>query len=135
MRPRETGASLVETALILPFLLLLTLGVIDISRAYFDAAKVQEAAQEGVVYASLNPDSPDDAVARAEDTIANLDFDGDIAVTCLSDDQVRVTVTHEFTLITPFIASIVGETIDLSHSEVAHVLSEDACQPSTVEED
>ena len=121
---------MVEAAVLAPFLILLVLGVIDISRAYFDAAKVQEAAQEGAVYASLNPGDPADTIARAEETISSPDFSGTITVTCPATDQVSVTVTYNFNLITPIVSSIIGSPVDLSHTETAQVLSSDACVPS-----
>jgi len=130
MRRNDRGASLVETAVIVPFLLLLALGVMDLARAYLDAAMVQEAAQEGAVFASIRPGEPDMAVRRAEEAIADIDFTGSITVTCPANDQVTVTVTHRFRLLTPFIGSIFGESIDLTHSETAHVLNPNPCVPS-----
>ena len=128
---KERGASLVETALILPFLLLFMLGVIDISRAYFEAAKVQEAAQEGAIYASLHPGDPDETIARTEETISSTDFTGSVTVTCPSNTQVTVSVAYTFDMATPFISNMFGPTLDLSHSETAHVLSSDVCTPSS----
>ena len=121
---------MVEAALLLPFLLLFVLGVVDFARAYFDAAKVQEAAQEGAIYAALNPVAPDDAIARAEETIQNPDFTGLVTVTCPATDQVSVTVSYTFNLVTPLISNIFGPTLDLSHTETAQVLSSDPCTPS-----
>lgn len=126
-RHNDTGAALVEAAFIIPFLLLLVLGTVDIARAFYDSAKVQEAAQEGAVYAALNPGSPANAVARAEETIQNPDFTGSITVTCPATDQVTVTVAYTFNLITPFVSNLVGGSLDLTHSETAHVLSLSAC--------
>ena len=125
----ETGAALVEAALIIPFLLLLVLGVVDLGRGFYDAAAVQEAAQEGVIYASFNPGDPTGAIARAEDAIQSPDFTGSVTVTCPATDQVTVTVSHTFSLITPLIGNIVGD-IDLTHSETGRVLSSTACTPS-----
>ncbi len=126
----ERGSVLTETALVLPFLLFLTLGVVDIGRAYFDAARVQEAAQEGVMYAALNPGSPTSAIARAEETNAKPDLTGAVSVTCPATDQVTVTVSYTFDLITPLIGNVVGSALDLSHSETAQVLSSDPCVAS-----
>lgn len=126
----ERGAALIEAAILIPFLLLLVFGVIDFARAFFDAAKVQEAAQEGAVYASLNPGEPADAIARAEEAISNPDFTGAVTVTCPSSDQVTVTVAYTFNLVTPIISNVFGPTLDLSHSETARVLSSDSCTPS-----
>jgi Flp pilus assembly protein TadG len=51
----EGGASLVEVALMLPFLGLLLLGVIDFGRAYYLSIEVQDAAEAGALYGSQNP--------------------------------------------------------------------------------
>ena len=119
-----------EAAFIIPMLIMLVFGVIDVSRAFFDAAKVQEAAQEGAVYAALNPTQPADSVARAEETIQDIDFTGSVTVTCPATDQVTVTVSYTFELVTPVVKNMLGNTFDLSHSETAQVLSSDACVPS-----
>ena len=129
-RESEKGATLVEAAVVLPLLVLLAFGVADISRAYFDAAAVQEAAIEGVLYASLNPTDPATAVTLAEDTVSSPDFTGAVTVTCPSSTQVTVTVSYTFNLVTPIATNIVGTSIDLTHSETARVLSSDACVPS-----
>lgn len=127
---KETGSALVEAAVVAPLLLLITLGVADIGRAFFDSAKVQEAAEEGAYYASLNPSNPNEAITRAEQAIQYPDFTGSVTVTCPATDQVTVTVNHTFTVITPIISNIVGSTIDLAHSQTAQVLTSDPCTPS-----
>ena len=114
--------------MIVPFLILLVLGVVDISRAYFDAAAVQEAAIEGALYASLNPTDPSTAITLAENTVSSPDLTGAVTLTCPDTDQVTVTVSYTFNLVTPIVSNIVGDSIDLSHSETAKVLSSDACQ-------
>ncbi|MGO8758648.1 MAG: TadE/TadG family type IV pilus assembly protein [Terracidiphilus sp.] len=50
----ESGSSLVETAVFLPLLFLLLLGVVDFGRAYYLADEVAGAAQAGAVYGSQN---------------------------------------------------------------------------------
>ena len=127
---RDTGSTVVEAAMIFPLILILVLGVIDLARAFFDAATVQEAAQEGAIYAALHPTDPGGAITRAEETINSTDFVGAITVTCPASDQVSVTASYTFNLITPFIGRIVGNSLDLTHTETAQVLSTDACIPS-----
>lgn len=123
--PTDTGAALVEAALIIPFILLLVFGVVDIARAFFDAASVQEAAQEGVIYASHNPADPSGAIIRTEEAVSTPDFTGAVTVTCPDTDQVQVTVAYTFNPATPFISSF-----DLTHSEIGQVLKSTACTPS-----
>jgi len=52
---RERGQSLVELALTLTFLLLLTAGAIDLGRAFFTYITLRDAAQEGAIYGSYKP--------------------------------------------------------------------------------
>jgi Flp pilus assembly protein TadG len=51
---RERGASLVEFALMLPFLSLLFLGVIDFGRAFYIDVEVSNAAYTGALYGTQN---------------------------------------------------------------------------------
>jgi Flp pilus assembly protein TadG len=46
----EQGASLVETAVMVPFLMLILLAVVDFGRIYYLANEVEGAAQAGAVY-------------------------------------------------------------------------------------
>lgn len=50
----ESGASLVEIALVLPLIGLLLLGVIDFGRAYYLGVEVQSAAEAGALYGTQN---------------------------------------------------------------------------------
>ena len=49
-RRRERGTALIEFALVLPILLVLTFCVVDISRAFWVKTAVHQAAREGVRY-------------------------------------------------------------------------------------
>lgn len=51
----ELGSSMVETAIFMPVLLTLLLGVVDFGRAYYEANEVAGAAHAGAVYGSQNP--------------------------------------------------------------------------------
>lgn len=52
----ERGASLVEFALLLPFLSLLLIGLIDFGRAYYLSIEVSNAAYAGALYGLQNSD-------------------------------------------------------------------------------
>jgi Flp pilus assembly protein TadG len=51
----EQGSSLIETALLIPFLLLLLLGAVDFGRAFYMAIELAGAAQAGATYGVLKP--------------------------------------------------------------------------------
>ena len=55
MRFGERGADLAETAVILPLLLLLLLGVVDLGRAFYFHIVITNAAREGARYGSHFP--------------------------------------------------------------------------------
>src|SRR3990172_6767016 len=56
LRRGERGQSLVELALSLTVILLLLAGAVDFSIAYFSFSAMQDAAQEGALYGSINPE-------------------------------------------------------------------------------
>jgi len=51
---RDRGANLVEMALVLPLLLLLMMGVVDVGRAFYAYISLTNATREGARYASRN---------------------------------------------------------------------------------
>lgn len=53
---KEQGQSLVELALSFTLILLVLAGAVDFGRAFFALIALRDAAQEGVIYASMNPD-------------------------------------------------------------------------------
>jgi Flp pilus assembly protein TadG len=50
----DYGSSLVEVAIMMPVLMLLLIGVVDISQGYYYAIEVSDAAEAGAVYGSQN---------------------------------------------------------------------------------
>lgn len=52
---KEQGQSLVELALSFTLILLVLAGAVDFGRAFFALISLRDAAQEGVIYASMNP--------------------------------------------------------------------------------
>ena len=61
----ERGVGTIELALILPVLILLTVGFLDLARALNAAIVVGGASQEGAHYAVLNPAAAPSAIASA----------------------------------------------------------------------
>ncbi len=60
---RERGAALVELAIILPVLIILVLGVIDLGRVFYSYEALVNATREGARYCALNP-TVSDALTR-----------------------------------------------------------------------
>jgi len=58
----ERGQSLVELALSITILLTILAGIVDIGSAFFIWIEMRDSAQEGAVYASINPEPAKEAV-------------------------------------------------------------------------
>jgi Flp pilus assembly protein TadG len=65
-RNSERGSSLVEMAILLPFLFLILIGVIDFGRAYYDSIEVANAARAGAQYGVINPTDTTGMIAAAK---------------------------------------------------------------------
>jgi len=61
---RERGQSLVELAVSFMLVMFVLAGAVDFGRAYFDVIALRDAVQEGVIYASFNPDAEADIEDR-----------------------------------------------------------------------
>jgi Flp pilus assembly pilin Flp len=125
-RSDQRGAAALELAILAPFLLALVIGVTDLGWTLWQRVQIQEAVQEGAVFAAFAPDDPEGAQARVfEATSAEgLKFD-DIYVTCHPGDgevEVGVTYVHD--------ALLVGGQRTLIVKGRAPVVSMDECQPS-----
>ena len=99
------GQSLVEFALVLPFLLVLVLGAVDYGRAYFDYISVTSAARTAAFYASAGPESAADTTGIRNAALQEMvDVQGGTAaeVTVATGPDAggrtyaRVTVRHTF---------------------------------------
>ncbi len=113
---QEQGQELVEFAILLPLLVLIVFGVLDLGRVFFAAITITNAARVGARYGMAYPG--DEAgiitVAQAEAQGSGLDltnptvsaidvscpdsFTPDV-LPCPSGDAIRVTIAYTFTLI------------------------------------
>ena len=110
-RTNEPGQEAVEFALLLPVLVLIVFGVLDLGRAFHAAITITNAARVGARYGMVYPsDEPGiiaATIAEAEGSGIDLNDDGvvdDIQVGCPEGCgqglAIRVTVVYTFTLIT-----------------------------------
>jgi Flp pilus assembly protein TadG len=136
-RSGQEGQSLVETALIVPILLLLFMGIFDFGRAIFAYNSVSEAARNGSRVAIVNQTSADICRVAAERApglgLPTLCAPSATAVGvwhvngCPQGEincTQRVTVNYQFRAITPIIGNILGPINLTSTSEVE---AESAC--------
>lgn len=143
---RERGQSLVEIAISLPVIILILLGTIDFGMAIFSYAIIRDAAQEGALYGSFNPDNKAEIENRAryispqgEDDIFSSPVDltnkdliqveiKAIGNSCQGTtggeaNSLRVRVRYYYPFLMPFIGSIVGsDTIPLTGSATNVIL-------------
>lgn len=130
---RERGQSLVETALVVPVLLLIFMGIFDFGRAVFAYNSVAEAARNGSRVAIVNQTPADICQVAAErapglglpltcagsDTSPGIWVDGSA---CTGDDtgcEQLVRVNYEFRAITPIIGNFIGPIMLTSTSRVS----------------
>ena len=155
-RERTRGQSLVEFALVLPIMLLLLAGAIDLGRLFYAYVAVENAAKEGALFgarsplcddgANINCGSPNNVVWHVQNEATNIGSQFATTVACrtpagalvtpindcLDGYTYQVTVSYPFRLITPILGSIVNQTITLRSESQTTVIS-DAFDPSGLE--
>jgi Flp pilus assembly protein TadG len=131
---REDGVAAVEMALVMPVLLLLVLGIIDVGRLVSTQVAVQDAAQEGALFAAFAPSSYSTVRDRVKTTADDLGVaTNDVQVTCPEGndgDRIDVTVGYDFDLLTPLIEQMFGDTVRLTKTVKSEIyLEEPHCDP------
>jgi Flp pilus assembly protein TadG len=133
----ERGQSLVELAMSLTFILLLLAGAVDFSIAYFSFAAMQDAAQEGALYGSINPTDTAGIITRVRSASSNpVDLADaslvNVTVTlpgaACEGNEITVNVIYDYPVSMPFIGSIIGsQTITLNASVTDTILQPHEC--------
>jgi len=136
----EKGQSLVELGISLMVILILLAGAVEFSIALFQFVQLRDAAQEGALYGSFNPDDLDGIrwrVRAASQTPIDLsnpslvpdsDIDvqytnGKTAADACEGDGVSVTITFDHTIALPLVGPIIGSnTIPLTASVTDTIL-------------
>jgi Flp pilus assembly protein TadG len=113
----ERGQSLVELAMSLTIIITLLAGAVDFSIAYFSFTAMQDAAQEGALYGSINPTDTVGIVSRVRNASTNpVDLSDtnlvNVAVTfpgsACEGGSVVVDVSYDYPISMPFIGAIIG---------------------------
>ena len=148
--PGRRGQSLVEFAIILPILLLLVAGAVDLGRAYFTTISLENAVKEGAFYGARDPECGTDVAPGCADTgnvraHVETELDGLPITTfqakcfvpgttvftgpgvaladCEDGDLYYVRTQSPFSLITPILSAIVGSDLTLTSDATAVVLT------------
>ena len=130
------GLAEVEFATILPLLLILTLGIVDLGRGVIAYTELEQAAQEGAIYGSFAPSDPAVIEARVRSSSGGLIDMSDaalvaVSVECPADDKkVAVRLSYTLELITPIVAQMLGDTIALESRSVGTNFTDLPCTPT-----
>lgn len=105
----EKGQSLVETALVIPILIILLFGITDFGRVFHTYLTLDHAGREGARWASIGK-STGEVKARVLSSAGGLDT-SKLGVTVASSgnsgDDATITLTYPFEFLTP----IVGQSL------------------------
>lgn len=122
----KKGQALVETALTLPLLLLILMGIVEFGRIFNAYLIVTNASREGARYAAIN--STDTTVNSAITNLTQTLDQSQITVTInptqagrTSGNPVTVTVNYNLQIITPFINVIIPSPYKVSASTTMRV--------------
>ncbi len=128
----ERGQSLVEVAVSVTFLMLLVAGIVDFGIAFFSYVALQDAAQEGAIYGSINPTDTAGIIERVRSSSAYpVDLSDTSAVQvevsilgeACQGGQVKVVVSYAHSICTPFLSAILGsQTIPITASMTDTIL-------------
>ena len=138
LRQGERGQSLVELAISLTAILILLAGAVDFSIAYFSFSAMQDAAQEGALYGSINPDDEDGIITRVRNASSNpVDLSDTtlVKVTATTDpvsdacegDEIRVDVIYDYPISMPFIGTFINSQKITLHASVTDTILQPVC--------
>lgn len=133
----ESGQSLVELTLSFTAIMILLAGAMDFSLALFQYVTILDAAQEGAVYGSINPQDvtgiEQRAMAAADDVVQLTDADitvvwSDSASKCEGSTSniphsMTVTIVAAHPVMMPFLTPLIGtDTINLTAAATNTIL-------------
>lgn len=129
--PVENGQSMVEFSVILIVMLILLAGVVDVGRALFTFMSLRDAAQEGVLFGSLNPTNTsaiEQRVLQTSDLTRDLGDDLTISTTLSGNpctgNGITVHVLYDsFPISMPFLGAVLGsQSVPISASVTGTIL-------------
>jgi hypothetical protein len=118
-------------AILLPLLVLLVMGIIDVGRIFFTNITIHEAAQEGAYFGAFFPSVPGDVQQRSATSVDNPALtDANVDVTCPVSGEIQVRVRYQLNLLTPIVGDMLGDPWMLDEDVRAQILSGGSCVPS-----
>jgi Flp pilus assembly protein TadG len=129
-RGRDSGAAALELALILPVLVLLVAGAVDLGTAMLLRAQLEEAAAESASAAARNPTAPAAARQRAVDAVSAATLATTaVTITCPSSGR-RVTARITYVHPTVIAGVFTGDELQIVVSSTSDVLTDANCVAS-----
>lgn len=129
------GQSLVELALLLPLLVLIMAGALDLARVYDAYVSITNASREGARYGAVNPTDNSGITTAVNRELSNTGITGvNVAVTCytysgtayadctsaINGDRIQVSVSYPFHFVTLLILGL--STTNMSDSTTMPVV-------------
>lgn len=125
----QRGQSLVELSISILILIYLLSGAVEFGIAFFQFVQLRDAAQEGALYASLNPGDTTNIVARIQQSsdspidlttiTPDITYDGDLC----EGNGVTVSLTYDHQVFMPFMSVITGPEIPLTATVTDTILT------------
>lgn len=125
-RRSEAGQGMVELAISMIIILIVLAGLVDLSRTIITKMSLQDAAEEGVIYAMAYPKNCTQIQYRVLQNLSKvknitlssvvIKYDG---VACpssgdLTGDLITVSITNSFPVSMPFLATFIGSTRNIA---------------------
>jgi Flp pilus assembly protein TadG len=148
----ERGQSLTELAISFPVILLLMLGTLDFGMATYSYLIIRDAAQEGALYGSINPNNNTEIENRArfiapkddlggvyfspvelpnkETVTVNIKTSGENCqgITNGKINSITVVVSYNYPILIPFSESIIGRNSIALDATATNVIIQPACK-------
>jgi Flp pilus assembly protein TadG len=148
----ERGQSLTELAISFPIILLLLLGTLDFGMATYAYLVIRDAAQEGALYGSINPNNNTEIENRArfiapkdeldgiyfspvdlsnkDDVTINIKTSGENCQGMTNDrvNSITVAVSYNYPILIPFAETIMGRKTIALDATATNVIIQPACR-------
>ncbi|RDU34659.1 hypothetical protein DRW41_22275 [Neobacillus piezotolerans] len=122
----EKGQSMVETALIIPLLMIILFGIVDFGRIFHVYLSMDHAGREGARVASISSEDDDiekaiiAAMAGTDTSKLNIDIKPEGKANRPSGIEVEIALTYDIDFITPFVNPL-AKSLKLSDTTVMRV--------------
>lgn len=132
------GVAFIEFAAMLPLLLVLALGAVDLGRGLISYVELEQAAQEGALYGSFAPSDHSLVTARVRDSSTGLvdladATEVDVEVQCPPDvpaGKIGIRVSFTLDVFTPLVGPLLGGSLPLEARSVGTNFTDATCDPT-----